>query len=80
MIEFTIQAQAKGWIALGINTEDSMIGGDIIWATIDSSGTPVVEDLFASERDTPPSDPIQNVVLVSGSRTSPYPLANGNHL
>ncbi|ELR21885.1 DOMON domain containing protein [Acanthamoeba castellanii str. Neff] len=51
-VEFNISARTSSWWALGINTDDLMIGADIIWK--------------ANAHETPPADASQDVELVSG--------------
>lgn len=63
-IEFNVSARTSSWWALGINNNENMVGADIMWCSF-NGGTGVVVDRKATAHETPGSDAVQNVELVS---------------
>jgi hypothetical protein len=68
-IEYNVSAQTGSWWALGINENENMVGADILWCSFDGENATVV-DRKATARETPGSDAVQNVELVSAERVN----------
>eukprot|EP01087_Luapelamoeba_hula_P016255 TRINITY_DN4998_c0_g1_i1.p1 TRINITY_DN4998_c0_g1~~TRINITY_DN4998_c0_g1_i1.p1 ORF type:complete len:806 (+),score=48.88 TRINITY_DN4998_c0_g1_i1:147-2564(+) len=62
-IHFLVKARTSGWVGLGISTTGEMSGSDIIWGQINSDGTPVVSDRWATGESQPGKDSEQNVII-----------------
>lgn len=68
-IEFNVSALTGSWWALGINENENMVGADILWCSFDGENG-VVVDRKATAHETPGSDAVQNVELVSAERVN----------
>ena len=67
IVDFGIEANATGWIALGVSPNGQMPNSDIAFGWVDdTNGDVYLEDRYTEGRSTPLYDDKQNLTLISG--------------
>eukprot|EP01080_Neovahlkampfia_damariscottae_P010064 gene10064-2486_t len=55
-LEFAVETETEGWAALGFNSDDGMVGLDVIMGRITDEGTLLVEDKYVTGTTAPIKD------------------------
>merc|ERR1719162_1845443 len=69
MIDIGIEANATGWIALGISPRGTMPNSDIAIGGVDDDGAVYLQDRYTEGRSAPLYDNVQNLELIEGEES-----------
>ncbi|KAL5500620.1 hypothetical protein EMCRGX_G012211 [Ephydatia muelleri] len=71
-ITFNVVVHTTGWVGFGLSPNGGMVGSDVVIGWVSGDGKTYFHDRYAFAMATPPIDPSQDWILLSGSESNGY--------